>query len=564
MKAFKKVIAVVLALMMVLALVACGSSSSGDTADTAPAATGSSDAAPASDGTTKTAVGEYSESNPYKLTFTYVEFYEQDAAERQAVVDALNEYMIPNYNIEVEFYPLSYTEFMTNFGTSIMAYDEYDVIPVFYSTVSSWINAEAMVDLAPYMDTADGQKIVAALGQETATVSSINGFQYGLPAMKESVELGGLWMRADICDELGLTEKYDLDKSDGTYTGTIYNWSVAGDIFAQVKAAHPEMTPLYMYNSDQSPRFYFVDPLVDRFGVLDWQADHDSTTVVNEFETESFRNMCHLLADWYDKGYIFGDAATDTQGTATMIKAGNTFSYATAIKPGFLAEANASNNTDGYAMYFGDQVEGGMASHSCAFFGFGIADSSKDPEMAFKFLSALYTDPVVMNYWQYGIEGVDYQVLDDGTAYFADGVDNSNFKYYQNTGWAGGNQFISYVWNDGTKDAGYWDALAAHNNWTYYSPAFGFMWDSSDYTTYITALNTALETYRAALSTGSVGSANVDATIDKLNDALYAAGLQEVIDAKQAQLDAWLADNGPTATPQSNLDLIATGEYIPN
>ena len=145
---------------------------------------------------------------------------------------------------------------------------------------------------------------------------------------------------------------------------------------------------------------------------------------------------------------------------------------------------------------------------------------------------------------------------------FAEGKDASNHLYYQNTGWAGGNQFISYVWNDGTKDADYWDKLAAHNDWTYYSPAFGFMWDSSDYQTNITALNTALETYRSALETGSVGSANVDSTIQALNDALYAAGLQDVIDAKQEQLDAWLADNGATETPQSNLDLIATGNYI--
>ena len=82
------------------------------------------------------------------------------------------------------------------------------------------------------------------------------------------------------------------------------------------------------------------------------------------------------------------------------------------------------------------------------------------------------------------------------------------------------------------------------------------MWDSSDYATQITALNSALETYRAALLTGSVGSANVDSTIEQLNSALYASGLQAVMDAKQAQLDAWLAANGPTQTPQEDLDLI--------
>jgi putative aldouronate transport system substrate-binding protein len=163
--------------------------------------------------------------------------------------------------------------------------------------------------------------------------------------------------------------------------------------------------------------------------------------------------------------------------------------------------------------------------------------------MAFKFISALYSDETVMNLWQYGIEGVNYQLLDDGTAYFVDGEDGSNYAYHQNTGWAMGNQFNSLVWNDGSKEADYWDKLAHHNDWAYYSPAFGFAWDSTQYATQVTALTNAYETYRAALDTGSVGSANVESTLKALNDALYAAGLQDVIDAKQAQLDEYLASH---------------------
>ena len=61
--------------------------------------------------------------------------------------------------------------------------------------------------------------------------------------------------------------------------------------------------------------------------------------------------------------------------------------------------------------------------------------------------------------------GCNYKVLDDGTAYYVDGEDASNFKYHQNTGWFMGNQFNTYVWNDGSKDANYWDKLQHHNDW---------------------------------------------------------------------------------------------------
>ena len=76
------------------------------------------------------------------------------------------------------------------------------------------------------------------------------------------------------------------------------------------------------------------------------------------------------------------------------------------------------------------------------------------------------------------------------------------------------------------------------------------------YSTHLTALNNALNTYMPALETGTVGVDGVDSTLQQLNEALYAAGLQEVIDEKQRQLDEWLAENGATQTPAENQELI--------
>jgi putative aldouronate transport system substrate-binding protein len=528
-------------IMMVTMLTGCGGKKTDDTSNTNASATSAPAGENGDSSVTKTAIGEYTEENPYHLVFAYVEFYEQDDAARTAVQDSINAKMIPQYHIEVELLPLQFADYQSTIQLMLSGGDTLDIMPIYFPYASSWISMGGIYDMSGLMETEDGQKIVTALGEENAYVGSMNGVLYGFPANKESVELGGLFLRADICDELGITEEYGLKANQDEYTGQYYDWSVAGDIFAKVKAAYPDMTPIYLYNTSQMPRFKFYDTLVDSFGVLDWEADHNSTTVVNQFETDTYKQAVTRLADWYDKGYVYKDAATDMQGTATMMKAGNTFSYATAIKPGFLAEAQAANGCEGYAMYFGDHKEGGISTTNVSFFNTGIASNSEDPEMAFKFVSALYSDPEVMNLWQYGILDVNYKVQEDGTAYFVDGEDGTNYKYHQNTGWFMGNQFISYVWNDGTKSADYWTKLQKHNDWAEYSPAFGFMWDSTNYSTEITALNNALETYRSALETGSVGVSNVDATLKKLNDALYAAGLQDVMDAKQQQLDEFLA-----------------------
>lgn len=514
----------------------------------------------AEEATTVTEYGEYSEEDPYHLVFSYIEIYPQDTEARMAVQDAMNAYTIPNYHIEVELLPLEYAEYKTQIQLMISGGDELDIIPIYYTDASGWMAMNGIVDMFPYMETEEGQAIVEALGEANAYVGQMGGMLFGFPAAKESVELGGLCMRADICDELGLTEKYNLGSNKDEYTGEVYDWSVATEIFDLVKENYPDMIPFYMQgNSSIARRFCFFDELADQFGVLDWEVDHDSTTVVNEFETDTYKDYVTKMAEWYDAGYIYKDAATDTQGSAAMMKAGNTFSYATAIKPGFLVEANAANGVECYAMYFGTNIEGGYSTTNVSFFDTGIATNSMDPDMAFKFVSALYTDPVVMNLWQNGIEGVNYQVLEDGTAYFVDGEDAANYAYHQNTGWLMGNQFISYVWNDGSKSADYWEKLAAHNTWAQYSPAFGFMWDSTNFSTQIAACTNVLNQYRAALETGSVGVDGVEDTLKAMNDALYASGLQDIMDEKQVQLDAWIAENGGvTETPAENLELIAS------
>lgn len=541
----RKVVAGMLTAVMAVSMLAgCGSSSSSSTGSTSGSAASSS----------KSSVSEledkYSEEDSYHLTFAYLEFYEQDDAARDAVQDAINDYMIPKYHIEVELLPLQSADYQKKVQLMLSGGDALDVFPIQATYAASWINMGGVYDMNEFMDTEEGMAIEDALGENLTYAGSMNNILYGFPANKEYVELGGLCMRADICDELGITEEYGLEKNKDEYDGTIYNWSVAGEIFEKVKEAYPDMVPLYLNQSSQMNRFTHFDTLGDNFGVIDWESDHDSTTVVNKYETDTYKNAVKMLADWYDKGYIYKDAQTDTSGSSTMMKAGNTFSYATAIKPGMLVEAEAANGMDCYAMYFGTGTEptSNEGTRSVLFTGnaclynTGIATNSEDPAMAFKFVSALYTDPTLMNLWQYGIEDVNYKKNDDGTIYYADGEDGSNYKYHQNTGWSMGNQMISYVWSDGSKTADYWDKLEAHNAWGDVSPTFGFNWDSTEHSTELTALSNALNNYRAALETGSVGSAKVDETLDSLNKALYDAGLQDVMDEKQAQLDKWLEE----------------------
>lgn len=326
----KKWIACMLSVIMTISLLTgCGGTEGGSTNDSGEAsAAGETSEVSETGETTVTAYGEYSAENPYKLTFAYLEFYTQDDAARAAVQDAINEKTIPEMHMEVELLPLQPADYQSKVQMMLSGGDKLDVFPIQSTLASSWINMGGIYDMTEFMDSAEGEAIVNALGESLSYAGSMNGMLYGFPANKEYVELGGLCMRADICDELGITQEYGLEKNKDEYDGTIYDWSVAGDIFAKVKEAYPDMIPLYLQgSSSQMNRFAHFDQMSDNFGVIDWESDPQSTTIVNKFETDTYKNVVTMLAGWYDNGYIYKDAQTDTSGSATMMRAGNTFSY---------------------------------------------------------------------------------------------------------------------------------------------------------------------------------------------------------------------------------------------
>jgi putative aldouronate transport system substrate-binding protein len=73
------------------------------------------------------------------------------------------------------------------------------------------------------------------------------------------------------------------------------------------------------------------------------------------------------------------------------------------------------------------------------------------------------------------------------------------------------------------------------------SLTFGYDFDGSAFSAEAGAIASVLEQKLPALNAGAV--ADVDAAVDELVAALNAAGMQDVIDANQAALDAWLAAN---------------------
>lgn len=170
---------------------------------------------------------------------------------------------------------------------------------------------------------------------------------------------------------------------------------------------------------------------------------------------------------------------------------------------------------------------------------FSLAQNSENPEKAMQVLDYIYGSPEVMNLLNWGEEGIDYVVEDEENEIinYPDGITADNVGYSLNLGWELPNQFIAYKWSG--SDPQLWDKMQDFNASAKNSKAVGFAFDNSEYTNQIAALTNIVKQYNGALCSGS---GDPEELIPQLLKELEDAGINDVIAARQKQLDEFLAN----------------------
>jgi putative aldouronate transport system substrate-binding protein len=466
--------------------------------------------------------GGASSGRPHHIVMAYIGGDQEDMAK---VAAAINDAALRDINMTVEFVQMGFGDYNARTQLMLAGGDEIDIVPIFFNNAGNLVNGGLVHNLADYIYD-HGKDILAALGEDVAVSGAINGFVYGTPAQKESATRSGIVMRKDIVNACGID------------VNAIHTLTDLGPVFAKVKARYPDIDCFSGTNFISQIETH--DTLLDDLGVL--LNGGRTTTVTNWYESEEYKYKAHLIRDYYKAGYVKLDAATNMERAQSLVRAGTLFSYFSPIKPGFLIQENAACGREMITAYIGTEDRSNdsnnLYTYSVNFFNWGIAASSKDPVKAVQFLNWCYKSPVFNNLINFGLEGDHYVFVDSGKTVidFPSGIDGTNNKYHLNMGWFFPNQFIGHIWNGLPNDI--WDQYRRFNDSAHKSQAFGFMYDSSSIQTILAGLSSIQSEYVAALATGSVE--DVDAALNTFNQRLYNAGLQQVINLKQTQLNAWL------------------------
>ena len=499
---FKKIISLLFSVMIGIALAACGSTDSDETLDSS------------------NNKEEYT-----KITYAFVSF-NTIPSEYADVEEAINKVSRKKIGVEIRLMPLSIADYMQQKNLAVQngEIDIFHTLGDFAQSVSS----EMAYDLTDIID-ANAPEAKAVVGKTWLQATSKDGRIYGIPTYKPIALQPMLIYRLDLAEGAGIDMSAVTSLTDLTA------------VLEKIKETYPEITPFAPVSTGDSGLTRWVsniDWLGGDFNRPMGVVQNGSGKVESYFMLEEFRTYAAMVRDWYNKGLIMKDAATTTSAAAELMSSGNYFAFSASYSyplEDTAAQLSASSGHKVGAIALGKPYLDTSSINAVTQM---IASTSKNPEAALKFLNLTYSNETVMNTMLYGIEGLDYVKNEDGSVSYPKGQDASTVHYTAqlSCGVLGNFEIQWYLEGAGSPESIIWES--EQNKTAPASPYLGFLFDASKVQTQMTAVTNVIRQYLPGLSCGSV---DTDSAIEEFEAKLKEAGMDDIMSAKQQQLDDWLA-----------------------
>ena len=268
------------------------------------------------------------------------------------------------------------------------------------------------------------------------------------------------------------------------------------------------------------------------------------------YANDTAKEAYEIAAQWYDKGYIHPDALTVEESDLNYANMLNPVSYCYCFQNGAGTGEEVSKQISG--QYGFDVVaipvwSNYFIQNNWGAGGDGITASCKNPKEAMRFIELMNTEEGkdLYNMATYGLEGKHYEKIDDShiKTLEYDGTQGGADTSYAAMKWIMGNTFNAWL-NQGCAEDENAIALEINessDNAT--SSIMGFRVDVTPVQSKMEQIKAVTDEYYPTLVCGAVGSSKWEATYNEYVDKLNKAGLQDVLDEIQKQVDAFWAAN---------------------
>ena len=536
----KKLIALLLALVLVLALAACGekpADTGDDTANTGDDATTGDDASTGGDDAGDDAAAGYDYSKPYTIVWFMGGTQQADGS---MVNEALAKYINETYgmNLTLDITQTPFGDLGQKMNAVFTGGEKWDLC-----YTASWSNDFvgargngaylALDELLPV----HAPNLYAFVDQYWAAVTT-DGHIWAVP----NIQLEYKWAFTTIPTQwVTMYNEANPDKplnDDTTKLGRDLNdfvyWAKENIIDAGVtlNGVAPRYGTRGVVNS--LGMAYLIEGVAN--GVYEEYGD-ETCTMRDIFSFTDYVEDLKMQNRWFNDGFIQSDILTadfansDYASLLWMIQAHPTF------KPGEDANQAAYWNLPVDELTFFTYGEPIASTNNVIATLTGVNANCEDPGIVLKFLDIINTDPEAFNYLCFGIPGYHYTLDDNGCVVPSE----ENTGYDPNCDWAFGNQFLAHPRQGQSADI--WEVTAEMNAQAFAGYSMGWLADSQNVTTQVANIAAVAEEYKNIWAFFGTPE-DFDARLTAYYDALYAAGMQDVLDEYQAQVNAWMEANG--------------------
>lgn len=520
----KKAAALLLAASMCTSLAACGGGTP------APATDAGQTSGAAAGGQSQTAAG--GEIATVKISYPCLVVVPSEEGTKNAEA-AINAYLEEKgEDVRIDLDPIDGNNYATTVDTALIGGEQMDLFcPI--AGLSTAVSGNKVLPLNDYLDS-ELAETVEIVSDKSILANTYDGNVYAMPCWKGNVLFYYWVIRSDIFEATGISEDEIKTVQDLT------------PVFEKIKEAYPDLTTLAATpganNNGNSLQLREILAGVGQYEMTNLlnglAAFGDEKKIVNYYESDAFAEACRLAYSWNQAGYLADDASITTDLAQDLINAGRAASFLVGygnVKDSVEAIYNLNSKYKFTAIPVSEAL---LANNPL---NWSVAYNSKNPAAAAKVLNMLYTDETVLNTLIFGVEGEDW--VDTGKGEGAikaidwpEGKDMASVPYTAAlTCGIMGNQFKMYAMEGITKVG---DVAFMRENMekATYSPIFGFSVNVDKVKTQVSAVGNVISQYEGGMYCGEM---NPEEYIPRMVADLKAAGIDDIIQEAQSQLDAW-------------------------
>lgn len=478
----KKIVALLMACVMLLALAGCSSSTGG------------------------TDSGEIE-----KIVFYFVG--DADQPDKDEVYAKANELLRAQYGIEVEFNPVTMGTYNDKMNLIMASGEYYDVC-----WCSNWSNdyianvgGGAYYPLDELLEK-DAPAVKEIFNDNVWNGVKVQGKIYGVPIQQIFATSTGVLIPEEYYDEYAhyITDQ-PINSLDG-FTPYMEAVSKLAPGKAKVNPAFTQLMPLYGWEAVVGANVCAIER----------KGDTENIKVFNYFETPEYRKAVETKKSWTDNGYTTSGMTVGQsvqQGPQTTPI--SILSYKPAVE--------IMNKPAGYdvkSIQLTDALLSTSGLHGSLY---AISVNSKNPKASMKLIEALNTNAEIANLLTYGIEGKHYNKVGENIIKV---VENPGFSNYN---WCVGNIFNLYVTDN--LPANIWEETKKMNDESSPSRILGFVMDKTPIAVELNNCNAVIKEYESmALS----GLGDTSKTLEEMLAKLKQAGADRVVEEVQRQIDEFI------------------------